>query len=158
MNSEPPSDPSQGQDERIDAEPPGHDAGGGHSADEGKRWWMSVAAIAGVLALAWGVAAFLFFSSRPDTSPDTRDELTSPRQGLACPYLRLAADAYERGDHPAVDRTIARAAKIAEDTLQESGQVFGEPERIALELELGADQQLPSLLGRVDSACSNVGQ
>jgi hypothetical protein len=158
MSSEPPSDTSQGQDEGLDAEPSGHDADGGHGADGRKRWWMSVAAIAGVLAVAWGLAAFLFFSSRPDTFPDTRDEQTSPRQGLACPYLRLAAEAYERGDRPTFDRTIARAATIAEDTLQESGQAFGEPERIALELDLGAEQRLPSLLGSVDSACSNVGQ
>jgi hypothetical protein len=115
---------------------------------------MSVTAIAGVLAVAWGVAAFLFFSSRPDTP----DEQSSLREGLACPYLRQAAEAYERGDRPAFNRTIARAATIAVDTLQESGQAFGEPERIALELDLGAEQRAPSLVGRVDGACSHVGQ
>jgi hypothetical protein len=38
------------------------------------------------------------------------------------------------------DRTIAQAAKVAEDTLQKSGQAFGEPERIALELDLSSNQ------------------
>lgn len=136
MSSEPPSDTSQELDDGLDPESLGPDSGRGHSADREKRLWLPVATIAGVLAVAGGIAAFLFFTS----SSDSADDQSSPRQGLACPYLRQAAAAYEEGDSALFDRTIAQAAKVAEGTLQKSGQAFGEPERIALELDLAPDQ------------------
>jgi hypothetical protein len=87
------------------------------------------------LAVAGGVAAFLFFSSDPDPPNDQ----AAAAQGLACPDLQTAAAAYERGDQAEFDRAVAQAAEVAEQTLQTSGQVFGEPESIALELELAGD-------------------
>jgi flagellar basal body-associated protein FliL len=112
--------------------------------------WRSITAVVGVLAVAGGVAAFLFLSSDP--APPT-DQAT-PALGLACPDLRAAAKAYEQGDDAAFDRSIAQAAEVAEQTLQTSGQVFGEPERIALELELGDEHSTQRLLARVNVACS----
>jgi hypothetical protein len=154
MSSEPPSDTSQGQEEGLDQGSSGRDAGHGHRPDTEKRLWTTVAAVAGVLAVAWGVAAFLLFSAQPEAL----DEERSPREGLACPFLRQAAEAYERGERAALGRTIARAAGVAEGTLQNSGQVFGEPERIALELELGTQARIEELLTQAKQACSPLGQ
>lgn len=124
------------------------------SGNQGRGRWTSVAVALGVLAVAGGVAAFLFLSSDPD--PPTQQ--AAPAQGLACPHLRAAAEAHEQGDSASFDRAIAQAAEVAEATSQESGQVFGEPERIALELALGSEQRIPLLLRKVDSACSAVGK
>jgi hypothetical protein len=82
----------------------------------------------------------------------------SPSRGLVCPYLQQAAAAYERGDSVAFNKTIERAVKIAEDTLQRSGETFGGPERIALELGLGPHEAAGKLLDKAESACSQLGQ
>jgi hypothetical protein len=117
--------------------------------------WSTVAAVVAVLLVAGGVAAFQFLSSDPDTDPDSANGVVAPTEGIACPHLEQAAEAYERGDTAAFDREVARAAELAEEALQESGQVFGEAERIALELDLGQEKKVQSLLGRVGSACSD---
>lgn len=65
---------------------------------------------------------------------------------------------YERGDSVAFNKTIGRAVKIAEGTLQESGQPFGEPGRIALEPGLGAPEGARKLLGKAESVCSRLGR
>jgi hypothetical protein len=153
MNTEPPSDKSHGRDEGVDTESPGRHAGRRPRADGGKGLWISVATIVGVLVVAGGVAAFLFFSKQPEAL----DEQRSPRRGLACPLLRQAAEAYERDDLAKFDRTIAQAAKVAEDTLQNSGQEFGAPERIALELGLGTRPPIAALLTKAEQVCSDVG-
>jgi hypothetical protein len=146
MSSEPPSKWGQQQDKGL----PAQDAGREHSADAWTWSWMSVAAVAAALVVAGGVAAFLFFYSGLDQPP----EQAAPAQGLACPFLLRAADAYEKGDRVAFNREVARAAEVAEETLQKSGQVFGEPERIALELDLGSKEDVSILLERMDKACS----
>jgi hypothetical protein len=98
------------------------------------------------------VAAFLFLSSDPVPPTDQ----AAPAQGLACPNLQQAAEAYERGDRGAFEREIAEAAKIAQGTLDKSGQAFGKPERIALELELGQINDPERLLATAQDICSEL--
>ena len=147
MSSEPPSETNPMQGEELTAE--SHKPSG----DRMRGRWRSITTLVGVLAVAGGIAAFLFLSSEPDL----RNEPAAAAKGLACPHLRRAAAAFENGDRDAFDQAIARAAKVAEDTLQISGQIFGEPERIALELQLGSEEHVPLLLRNVDGACSTVG-
>ena len=130
MSSEPPSETSPMQDEGVAAE------SADPSGNQGRGRWTSVAGALGILAVAGGVAAFLFLSSDPDRTTDQ----AAPTPGLACPHLRAAAEAYEHGDSASLEQSIAQAARVAEATSQNSGQVFGEPERIALELELSPNQ------------------
>jgi flagellar basal body-associated protein FliL len=151
MSSEPPSETSPTEDERIAAEFPDP------SGNRGRGRWTSVAAALGVLAVAGGVAAFLFLSSDPD--PPTNQ--AAPAQGLACPDLREAAEAHEQGDSASFDRSIAQAAEVAEQTLQTSGQVFGDPERIALELSLsdggrGSSARAERLLEQALQDCRDI--
>jgi hypothetical protein len=150
MSSEPPSETSPMQDEGIAAE------SADPSGNRSRGRWTSVAAALGVLAVAGGVAAFLFLSSDSDRPTDQ----ASPAQGLACPHLRAAAEAYEQGDSASFDRSIAQAAEVAEATSQKSGQVFGEPERIALELELSPNQssaRIERLLELALQGCHDLG-
>jgi hypothetical protein len=91
--------------------------------------------ITGILVVAGGLGLFLYLTQRSVA----KDEQAAPERGLACVHLQEAARAYDSGDRTALDEAIKRAAEVAEDTLQKSGQVFGEPERIALELELAAN-------------------
>lgn len=121
---------SNEQDDGISAET---DAPNGNAEP---RLWVTLAVLIGVLAVAGSVAALQFLSS----APDAKEKQAAPAQGLACPHLREAADVYDRGDRAAFEEAIARAAGIAEEALQKSGQVFGEPERIALELDLAPRQ------------------
>jgi hypothetical protein len=93
-------------------------------------------AVVGVLAVAGGIGAFLFLNQNSGSKPDQ----VATMRGLACPSLQQASDAYSRGDQVAYNQAISQAAHIAEDTLQTSGQVFGKPERIALELDLESNE------------------
>lgn len=122
--------------------------------------WSTVIAVVGVLLVAGGIAVFQFLSSDTDTdpNPDSANEVAASEEGLACPHLQQAAEAYERGDTAAFDREISRAAEVAENTLERSGQVFGEAERIAMELDLGPEREVRSLLDRVSGACSQDGE
>jgi hypothetical protein len=87
---------------------------------------------AAILVIAGVVALSLLHTKG---SGQKKEQSTSV-SGVACPQLLLAADAYGRGDHDAFSLQIAQAARVAQDALQTSGEVFGEPERIALELHL----------------------
>jgi hypothetical protein len=139
------------RDEDLAGEPQDSSGIGSHGR------WSTVAAVAGVLLVAGGIAAFQFLSSDPATDPDSTNEGAVPKERLACPHLQLAAEAYERGDTAAFDREVSLAAEAAEDALQASGQIFGEAERIALELDLGAKRNIPRLLDEVGSACPDGG-
>lgn len=147
MSTEPPSDGTTDiRGER--ASPEAQDLRGTGNA----RRWRTVAVAASVLVLAGGVAAFLFLSS--DTDPPTEE--AKPTEGLACSHLLRAAEAHAQGDETEFDQEIARAAQVAEETLQNSGEVFGEPERIAVELELGQPEDVDSLLVSARDECSDL--
>jgi hypothetical protein len=144
MTSEPPSEPSYEHDERVVGE--SEDPSGTQS--RGRQ--RTVAAIVAALVVAVGVSAFLFVS---DPETPAQQQPTKPAKGLACPDLLRALEAFEQGDQAEYEREIDRAAKAAENTLQNSGQVFGKPEEIALELDLGREKDVDRLLESAQEIC-----
>jgi hypothetical protein len=122
------------------------------SSGAGRVRWRSIVTVLGVLAVAGGIGLFLFLNQNSGSKPDQ----VAPVRGLACPYLQQAADAYNRGDRLAYNQAIRQAAHIAEDTLQKSGEVFGEPEHIALEIRLSHVRGISKLLSRAEEACSRL--
>jgi hypothetical protein len=151
MNSEPPADARSTWDQEATA-PDASDAGphGGN----GKRSWNSFVLITGILVVAAAVGSFLYLTQ----GSDSETESAPPARALACPYLRQAADARERQDQLEYTQSVDRAAQVAERALQKSGEVFGVPERIALELELSREVDVVALLREADNACSRLGQ
>jgi hypothetical protein len=153
MSSEPPGS-DHGQEEGSGNESPGSHVAK-RSRDGGRvRWRSSIVPIVGVLAVAGGIGVFLFLTQQSEPKP----EHVSPALGLTCPSLQQAADAFDRGDRVTYSQAVDQAANVAEDTLQKSGEVFGQPERIALELRLGPQERIPELLGQAEKLCSRLGQ
>jgi hypothetical protein len=120
------------------------------SSGAGRVRWRSIVTVLGVLAIASSVGLFLFRTQ----GSNQQNEQLAPTRGGACPLLLQATDANERGDRAAFSREIEEAAKVAEDTLQTSGEEFGEPEHIALELELCKIRNPERLLARAQDVCS----
>jgi hypothetical protein len=151
MNSEPP-----GSGDAQETEGPGNRASSSDvdrgSSGTGRVRWLSIVTVIGVVAVAAGLGVFLFLNQNSDSKP----EQAAPVRGLACPYLHHAADAYNRGDRVAYNQAIDQAAHVGEDTLQKSGEVFGEPEHIALEISLSHVRGIPKLLSRAEVACSKL--
>jgi hypothetical protein len=151
MNSEPPSESTHEHDERLVGE--SEDASGA----QGRGRQRTIAAIVAALVVAVGVSAFLFVSD-PETPAQQQQQPTTPAKGLACPYLFRAVEALEQGDQTEYEREIDRAAIAAENTLQKSGQVFGKPEEIALELDLGREKDVDRLLESAQEICLELEQ
>jgi hypothetical protein len=151
MSSEPPGS-SEAQEDARASDSSGGDVDTESGDGRRARWRSSIVTAVGVLAVVGGVGLFLFLTS----GQDSKTEPVAEARGLACPYLQRAADAYDRGDQAAYNQAIGQAAHVAKDTLQTSGEVFGEPERIALELDLGAGQDVQRLLELARIACSEL--
>jgi hypothetical protein len=118
--------------------------------------WKSIASSVVALAIAGSVASALFFD--PDDQSEQRTtQPAATEHGLACPFLEQAARFYDSGDRPGFKSAIARAANIAEGALQTSGQPFGKPERLALELQQAARSHIADLLVQAEKACSSSG-
>jgi hypothetical protein len=116
-------------------------------------------ALLGVLG-GTGVALALLFSSHSDHAH--HDE--SPVRGLACADLSMAFTDYQAGRVHEFDDDVRRAAEVAEQSVRGSAE-FGEPERIALELQLGKglaagfpQSQILMWLGRAQEACTRLGR
>ena len=155
MEAGPPvSDPSP--QEEAATERPAVDVDGDEGSNVGRRAVRrSVVAVVAALVIAAGVASFLLLSSGSDSKTGSA---APPARGLACPYLQQAADAYERGDRPAFDQAIDQAAQVAKEALQRSGEAFGDPERIALELRLSGGHDATRLLEKGHAFCSKLAQ
>jgi hypothetical protein len=146
------SDPRQAPDD----EPAGDHGVPDQPNTATRRSWRSIGIAIAVLVIAGGVAAVLFLSP----SEEQPKERAAPTRGLACPYLEQASQANDRGDRAAFETAITRAADVAQDTLQTSGQSFGEPERIALELGLAGSagsNRVERLLGLALTECEDLG-
>jgi hypothetical protein len=155
MNPEPPSRANNDEEEeKPPAQPPGRHILREPDKDAKPLRLRFITTAAGVLAVGAAVGLFLFLTQ--GSNPQAGQE--SPSRGAVCPYLQQAAVAYERGDSVTFNKTIERAVKIAEDTLQRSGQTFGEPEHIALELGLGSSKRAGQLLDLAKTECSHLGQ
>lgn len=135
VTPEPPSGKAVGQDEGVPAASPDPQAPGEPIAGRSRVAWPSIVTGAVVLAIAGGAGWSLFDTQ----SSQPRKESAPLARGLACPYLLQAADAYAQGDQSAFRQKIQQAARVAQDTLQTSGQAFGDPERVSIELDLAAD-------------------
>jgi len=112
--------------------------------------------MAGAVFVIAATVALSLLHSRGASSPTVS---VAPVQGLACPNLLQASSAYARGDRVTFTEQIARAATIAEQMLQTSGQEFGRPERIALELHLAPDQppsEIERMLQQAVEDCQRV--
>ena len=150
MSAQGPADPGGSSDGDAPNGPfPDRD---GDTAGSGSRKPVVIAVVA--VATAAVVAGALLFSQQ-DEQPKAR--ATSPAaRGLACPYLEQAADAYDSGDHAAYEDAVAQAKDAAEGALQTSGQAFGKPERIALELGLATHPDVSGLLTKASEVCSTT--
>jgi hypothetical protein len=156
MSSEPPSDTPAAQGGV------GEGLKGGASqldepANDGRGIrWVSIGLAAAVLAIAVGAGLYLYRAHGSDT---TSEQSTTVR-GLACTHLLLAADAYGRDNLIVYRSEIGSASDAAKQTLQTSGELFGKPERIALELALTPDPdptRVDRLLNTAVQDCQSLG-
>jgi hypothetical protein len=83
------------------------------------------------LLVAGAVAVYLWTSDGGSDRPAT----ARPQRGVACPHLREAFEQREAGNEVALRRSVGAAARASEEALNRSGQVFGRPEEIAIELQ-----------------------
>jgi hypothetical protein len=109
---------------------------------------MTVGFVTGAL-IAIGIAAAALLGDGQSRQGMIRSE--PAQRGLACPALTEAAAAFDDGDLPAFRNAVREAARIAEQTLDTSGQLFGKPERAALDLR-GTFQHEDSGEGLVGAA------
>lgn len=120
-------------------------------------------AVAGGLATAGIVATYLWSEPEPEGRRLERAPLATER-GTACSSLEDAFLAYRKDDQTVLERTVRLAARQAEETLGKSGQTFGKPERIALEIEslVGSSDpktaRLDSLFASAAEACRRLGR
>jgi hypothetical protein len=78
-----------------------------------------------------------------------RSSTNPPRTHLACPLLAEAARHREASDERAFSLAVAEAAAVAEHALDTSGEQFGTPEEIALNLGALSDEPDDALVGRL---------
>jgi hypothetical protein len=107
------------------------------------------------------VVGYLAFSDRESDQPSVGD---GAQEGVACPHLRDAYDRRLEGKETAVRGAVEAAARAGEAALDRSGQVFGRPEEIALQLEYAitegnrAATNVSRLLENARDACIRLGQ
>jgi hypothetical protein len=95
-----------------------------------RRWvGRGALATATVLVIAVTVANLM---SRGGVAPTS----SPPERGIACAQLEKAYDRRAENDQVGFLAALRIADQNAERALQESGVIFGAPERIALELQL----------------------
>jgi hypothetical protein len=97
---------------------------------EWSRRPQTIAFIVGLL-VAGAVAVYLWTSDGGSDRPTA----ASPQRGVACPHLREAFEHSEAGNEVSARRSVDAAARAGEEALNRSGQVFGRPEEIAIELQ-----------------------
>lgn len=142
-------------DESTDAQPPTRD-----EPPPPPSTARRIAVVGGLVVAAVVIAVLLMDSADPERAPEGE---TGPEQGVACPFLRDAFDEFEGGNDAAFQEAVRVAAREAELTLERSGEVFGRPEELALELrsqvERGAglgDRRLSSVLAQAESSCAEL--
>jgi hypothetical protein len=102
------------------------------------------------------------------TNVDKRGEgVTTTREtaqvGVACPHLRNAYLRYRKGDEEGFRRSVKDAAEAAEQALDNSGEIFGPPERVGwmlhstLESEGIESPAIQNWLRRSEDACERLG-
>jgi hypothetical protein len=88
----------------------------------------------------------------------------TPKRGVACPHLRKAYEQRLGGNEDAASTSVRAAARAGEAALDKSGQAFGRPEEIALELEYAISNghapatDVSTLLEHARDACRRLGR
>lgn len=81
---------------------------------------------------------------------------------MACALLARASQFREAGNEEYFTSAVREAARVAEQTLEVSGQTFGAPERAALQLsfdaDVGRDAAVTAGLEKASEACSSIGR
>jgi hypothetical protein len=97
------------------------------------------------------------------TGPGAPPPPPPPQRGLACPDIAAATNALSNGDDLVFQQDVDRAAAVANETLNRPGEIFGEPENLAIELQYVVKTQgisspkVAELLVRMRSACTQLG-
>jgi hypothetical protein len=154
MTAEPPEAPERGRTGRRLRRLGGHV----------EAWQLSL--IMGVVA-AVAVGGYLWLSS--DATPTPRSSADAPpppaEQGIACPHLQEAFAHHQAGNRQALRRSVNAAARASEQALQQSGQEFGQPEKIAIEFQYVLTEQAGTskddaadFLTEARKACQRVGE
>jgi hypothetical protein len=154
MTSKPPLDKEHAREKDIAPESPG--SGTSAASTMPRTGWRTIGMAVAFIAIAGVVAVSIFHTG----GTGRNEKRSAPARGLACPHLLLASDAYKRGDSDVFSLQITQAAELAQDTLQTSGEVFGEPERIALELHLNPKETsvgIERMLRLAVQDCQDVG-
>jgi hypothetical protein len=105
--------------------------------------------------------AVALLAEREDPQPALPVETTSPSptSNLACAQLLEAEAALDAGDDVSFRAAIREAGRVARRTLDTSGEAFGAPERVAIELELSlqGDPEPESLRGTLERGLTACG-
>jgi hypothetical protein len=115
--------------------------------------------VVGAGMLAVGYVVFAQLSGPPAPSPPP-----PPQRGLACPYIEAATKALANGDELVFHQDVDQGAAVANETLNRSGEIFGEPEDLAIELQYVVKTQgisspkVGELLDKARSACAQLGK
>jgi hypothetical protein len=114
-----------------------------------------------VLIAALAIATLVGFLRDPGEPRRSGPAKIEVVRGTACALLAQAARALDAGDEDALAASVREASRVAERTLERSGQTFGIPERTAIQLWYdvgdGNDAAIASGLDRAARACSSLG-
>lgn len=123
-----------------------------------------VGLVAGIV-VAVAVGGYLWLSDGAPTNETADAPQPVAQQGVACPHLQQAFTHSQAGDRTALRRSVDDAARASEQALQQSGQEFGRPEEIAIELQHALAQarakaagDAQALLAEARAACEEVDQ
>ena len=99
---------------------------------KGSARWAPV--IAGVVVLAVALAAIAAFVSSPESNRSASVSKAEAERGTACAALLDAQQSVEDGNASETGPLILRARAEAVKSLNEGGNLFGKPEKLALRL------------------------
>jgi hypothetical protein len=123
--------------------------------------FRSMVELLAVLLVAAAVALYLWTSGGGSDRPAT----AAPETGVACQALQEAFEQDQAGNEVAARQSVDAAARAGEHALDRSGQVFGQPEKIAIELRylLATESdrgrsQAARYLARARQACERLGR
>jgi uncharacterized membrane protein YccC len=123
--------------------------------------YRSMIEVLAVLLVAAALAVYLWTSGGGPDRPAT----AAPATGVACQALREAFEQNRAGNKVAARQSVDVAARAGEQALDQSGQVFGQPEKIAIELRylLATESdrgrsQAARYLAQARQACERLGR
>lgn len=118
-----------------------------------------------IAALVGGGAVAGYLSIQNPIADRPKAPAPSPERGVACPYLREAVEHFRSGNDMAFRQAVAAAAQIGELALDRSGQLFGRPEKLAIELQYLVAQERDGPAGKMErtlsaakQACADLGR